>query len=147
MKRRSQTQLWKKVSLSALYDGEPGAEVLSAEEAAAATEPLGWFRRLSELLRVPADVAEADASFIVRFRRRRDALMDEMAQPWRWLTLRLLPVTACALLIAGLVVWVSEDPSSTLSGLEITEVGDGVADITRATVMMEPVLRIALNEL
>ena len=147
MKRRSQTRLWKNVALSALYDGEPGAEGLSAEESAAAAEALGWFRRLSELLRAPADVGEADAGFIVRFRRRRDALMDEMAQPWRWLTLRLLPVTACALLIAGLVVWVSDDPSSTLSGLEITEVGDGVADVTRATVMMEPVLRIALNEL
>ena len=152
MKRRSWTQLrmrqlWKRVALSALYDGEPGTEVLSAEEVAAAAEPLGWFRGLSELLRVPADVGEDDAGFIVRFRLRRDALMDEMAQPWRWLTLRLLPVTACTLLIAGLVVWVSDDPSSSLSGLEITEIGDGVADITRATAMMEPVLRIALNEL
>ena len=147
MKRRSQTEVWKRVALSAHYDREPGAEVLSAEEAAVAAEALGWFRRLSELLRVPADVGESDAGFLVRFRVRREALMDEMAQPWRWLTLRLFPVTACALLIAGLVVWVSDDPSSTLSELEITAVGDGFADVTRATVMMEPVLRIALNEL
>ena len=83
MKRRSQNrlgnrQLSKRVALSALYDREPGAEVLSAEEVTAAAEPLGWFRKLSELLRVPADVGEADAGFIVRFRLRRDALMDEI---------------------------------------------------------------------
>jgi hypothetical protein len=121
--------------------------------------------RLSRLLRVPEDVAQPDPFFVARFRARRDALRaaSHSARPWRQLAaglgsagdaslwrraaLRLLPLAASALLAAVIAVWVSGERTNALGELEMTELGEGVADVTLETPMVEPVLRIALGEL
>jgi hypothetical protein len=106
-------------------------------------------RRLSSALQPPADVAEPDPFFVVRFRQRRDALTAaaQSAQSWRRAARYLLPLAASALLGAVLAVWASPERGSALGELEMRELGKGVADITLETTSIEPVLRIALGEL
>ena len=143
MKQRS-----KDATISALYDGEAevGESLRNDPEVA---EQLRRFRRLSALLRVPEEVGKSDPYFVTRFRARREALRDALgsSQRWRWLALRLVPLTACALLTTGLVVWASSDVPSAFGELEVRELGDGLSDITAHTATDEPALRIAFGEL
>ena len=133
---------------SRIYDREHDGEDSSATTPEV-QEQLSWFQRLSSILRVPSDVGEADPGFVARFRVRRDALLEAYGNGhgWRWLTLRLVPLSACALLTTGLVVWASNEASSVFSELEARELGDGLVDVTYETAEVEPVLRIALGEL
>ncbi len=159
-------QLDRDPRLSALYDGEAGAEPFAtghkaaeskaaeskaagAETAAEVAKLLRFFRRLSALLRVPADVGESDPNFIARFRARRDALRDAMAASarWRWLTLRLVPLTAASVLVTGVVLWASSSPPSAIEALEVHELGDGIGHVAADTATDEPVLRIAFGDL
>ena len=139
MKRRSEEAL-----PSAVYDGESAADPEGRFEA-----QLAWFRRLSEALRVPADFAEGDPGFVARFRVRRDAVSEVLApgRGWRWLTLRLVPVAAGAVLTAGLVLWSTNGRASAFSELELREIGDGLAGITTEAITEEPALRIALGQI
>ena len=148
MRKRIMRKNREEALASAVYDGERSAEGLSDPERRFEAQ-LGWFRRLSEALRVPADFAEEDAGFVVRFRVRRDAVSEVLApgRGWRWLALRLVPLAACAVLTAGLVLWSANDRPSAFSELEMREIGDGLADITTEVLTEEPVLRIALGDL
>lgn len=146
------SQLERDPRLSALYDGEAGAEPFAVGAKTAdpeAVEQLRFFRRLSALLRVPADVGKSDPNFIARFRARRDALRDAMTASarWRWLTLRLVPLTAAAVLVTGVVLWASSSPPSAIEALEVHELGDGIGHVTADTATDEPVLRIAFGDL
>ena len=98
---------------------------------------------------MPADFAEDDPGFVARFRVRRDVVIEVLGpgRGWRWLTLRLVPIAAGAVLTAGLVLWISNDRPSVFSELEMREIGDGLADITTEVITEEPVLRIALGDL
>lgn len=132
---------------SMLHDGE-GAEGLAARAGEpAVVRQLADFRRLSRLLWVPDP--PPDPFFVARFRRRRDELRAAVrsAQPWRWVAVRLVPLAASALLVAGLVVFASGERPNSLAELELRELGDGVADVTFETTEVEPVLRIAFGEL
>lgn len=134
---------------SLLADGEapPELELRRAEPAVQAE--LAGIRRLSRRLQVPEDVARPDPLFLARFYVRRDALRSATLseQPWRRMAIRLLPLAASALLGAALAVWASGERTSALGELEMSYLGTGVADVTLASTLDEPVLRIALGEL
>jgi hypothetical protein len=134
---------------ASLYaDGEAPASPGRLEDPTVQAE-LAEIRRLSELLRVPDDVARPDPFFLTRFRQRRDALASaaQSAQPWRRVTRFLLPLAASALLGAAVAVWASAERGTSLGELEMRALGSGVADVTLETTSVEPVLRIALGEL
>jgi hypothetical protein len=133
---------------SLLADGEAPVEI-EAQLAEEARAELAEIRRLSEALRVPADVGQPDPFFVARFRQRRDAAVAnaQSAQPWRRVAQYLLPLAASALLGAAVAIVVSSERASALGELEMRELGNGVADVTLETTSVEPVLRIALGEL
>jgi hypothetical protein len=134
---------------SRLADGEAPPELAARRDEPAIQSELLEIERLSLLLRVPEDVAQPDPFFVARFRARRDAVRssDRAADTWRRMTLRLLPLAVCALLAALLVVGSSGDRTSALGELEMTDLGNGVGDVTLESTSVEPVLRIALGEL
>jgi hypothetical protein len=133
---------------SLLADGEAGLEQRSRLSDHSVRSEVAEIRRLSAALQVPAEVSKPDPFFLVRFRRRRDALKAaaQSAQSWRRAARYLLPLAASALLGALFAVWTS--PRGTALGeLEMRALGNGVADVTLETTSVEPVLRIALGEL
>ena len=134
---------------SLLADGEAPPELESRRTEPRVAAELAEIRRLSRRLAVPEDVGRPDPFFVTRFRARRDALRSaaQSVQPWRRIAMRLLPLAAGALLGATLAVWASGDRTSALGELEMTYLGTGVADVTLASALDEPVLRIALGEL
>ena len=107
------------------------------------------FRRLSAALRVPLDFAEEDPNFLARFRARRDAMSEALApgRGWRWLALRLVPLTACAAIAAGVVLANPSERPDAFAELEVLEIGDGLADLANDGLAEEPVLRIAFGDL
>ena len=144
------SQSWKDSRISAIHDREAPPEVEeSLGNAAGVSSELRSMQALSELLAVPDDLMAPDPGFVVRFRMRREALRETMGtwQPWRRLTLRLVPMTVAILLTAGVVVWSSHEPTSALLELETRELGDGMIEISQATATIEPILRIAFGEL
>ncbi len=139
-------QLDRSSRVSALYDGEvEGEERGAVDHQPGVVEQLRFFEWLSILLCVPADVGESDPNFVARFRALRDAMtIDER---WRLLTLRLVPLTAFAVLLTGVVLWASNDGPSAMEAFEVLELGAGIGEVTADTAIDEPVLRIAFGDL
>ena len=134
---------------SLLADGEATPEQRARLSDPSVRSEVAEIRRLSAALQVPAEVAEPDPFFVVRFRQRRDALKAaaQSAQSWRRAARYLLPLAASALLGALFAVWTSPQRDTALGELEMRALGKGVADVTLETTSVEPVLRIALGEL
>lgn len=110
-----------------------------------AQEVRDW-RRLARMLAVPPGEIEPDPAFVLRFREHRDVVLAStwLIQPWKRLAVRLVPLAAAALVVAGLVLGLSGDGTSTIRDLEHAELSYGLPQATEDAPVLEPVLGIAV---
>ncbi len=134
---------------SVIFDRESADRGEETQASAEVAKQIDDFSQISDLLRVPADVAREDPFFVVRFRQRRDEMLASLraVPPWRWVALRLIPIAVSAVVTAAAVLWISDDRIDPLVQLERLAVGDGVDDVTLESTEVEPVLRIAMGDL
>jgi anti-sigma factor RsiW len=115
--------------ISAWIDGELAEDV--ARSVQSHVESCPTCRELDASLRSMSRYFETepsdDASFIVRFRERRDQLSIAPWWTWRQLALGLVPLAAVVLLAAVAALWASSGPDASLQALENEALGAPVA--------------------
>lgn len=126
--------------LSSIHDGEtrPGGP-LREHLAGCPTcrGELAELEALSRRLAVPEE--RPDPSFVARFRARRDDAR-RSAAAWRWLAVRLVPLSAAAAAAAAITVIVGARAPGELRELEAQALRSGVASVTAQTVVADRVL-------
>lgn len=131
--------------LSLVHDGEAeltDRAVEHLERCPSCRAELASHRRLSELLVVSAQ--EPDPSFVARFRLRREDLR-RSAAAWRWLAVRLVPLSAAAAAAAVITVLFGAGTSGELGDLETHALRSGVTAVTYETVVADRVLGLDLE--
>lgn len=133
--------------LDVVHDGESvhsGPLHEHLDKCSTCAAELAALRRLSTLLAVP--VEEPDPSFLVRFRQRRDELRGSAAA-WRWLAVRLVPLSVAAALGAAVAVLAARPAPGELRDLEAQALRSGVASVTAQSLVADRVLGLDLESL